>query len=101
MARRAVSKSRIRDALKKMVNTAGDEFLSLKDKKKDGSLRLYYRFPNDRQRVGRLKVSERDPARGWRLANDIVMAREWTREQAEAFIFETMIRLPLLRPPFK
>jgi ribosome assembly protein YihI (activator of Der GTPase) len=98
MARRPVSKSKIRAALNELVNETGNEFQSLKDEKSRKGLRLYYRFPNDRQRVGRLKVAEKDPKRGWRLANDIEMARDWTKEQAEAFIFETMIRLPLLRP---
>jgi hypothetical protein len=101
MARRPVSKSKIREALKKLVDETGNEFVSLKDETSKKGLRLYYRFPNDRQRVGRLKVAAKDPKRGWRLANDIEMARDWTREQAEAFIFETMIRLPMLRPPIQ
>lgn len=99
MARRAISKIKVRNALKSLVRETGKQWESLKQESPEDNLKLYFRYPNDRQRVGRLKVSAEDPKRGWRLATDMEFNDEWTREEAEAFIFTHMIRMPILRPP--
>lgn len=98
MAKRPVSKERARAALDELTKDAGAQWRQLRNPKESQTLRLYYRHPNRRQWIGRLKVAATDPHRGWKLANGVCFDPSWSQKQAEAFIYESMIRVPILRP---
>lgn len=100
MAYRPMSKTQVVEGIADVTGQACLEWERLKDKHR-GRLKLYYRYPNRRQRVGRLRVAAADPGRGWRLACDMRFSSSWNRKEAEHFIHNRVVTLPILRGPFK
>jgi len=102
MRTRSISKEMVRASMDRIVREACAQWNELRERLRKGeSLFLYYRHPASRNRIGRLKVANADPKRGWMLACNLGMPASWSEEQAEAFIYEQMIRLPILKGPFK
>lgn len=100
MAHRPISNEKLREVIESTVEQACDEWEALRARGVDEPIRLYFRKPNDRQRVGRLKVATSDPKRGWELAVHMRMSPKWTRDETKFFVYERLVKLPLLRGPF-
>ena len=61
---------------------------------------LYYRKPYEDESIGGLMVApERpEPWMQWQLAWNEHINRAWTVEQAQLFIYELSLKLPILNP---
>lgn len=101
MSKRPISKEKVRVLMDEVIGHAAEEWETLRDGEATGVLFLYYRKPNERQRIGRLKVSDTDPKRGWKRAADMPMSRTWSEAEVKFFIADRLMQLPILRGPFK
>ena len=61
---------------------------------------LYYRKPYEDESIGDLRIAaeQPEPWMQWQLAWNEHINRGWTVEQAQLFIYETSLKLPILNP---
>jgi hypothetical protein len=96
-----MSVDRICKNMNKVASAATEEWEQLTEEDPGAPVRLYYKEPKAKERVGRLKVARRDPKRGWKLVVNMVMSARWTRDETLYFIKTRMLQLPIIRGPFK
>jgi len=97
------TKEKVAKKLDEVVKEACEQWAHLKDRLAETeSLRLYYAQPDKRTRVGRLQIAPSPPRhKAWKLASAVPIGGSWSRKQLEIFVYETMIRLPILRGPIR
>ena len=61
---------------------------------------LYYRKPYEDESIGDLRIAaeQPEPWMQWQLAWNEHISRAWTVEQAQLFIYELSLKLPILNP---
>ena len=84
-----------------VAEAACEEWASRVSADPETPLFLYWRAPNKKQRLGRVKVAPQKPRAGWQLVARMVMSPNWTRLQALNYILDRMLWLPILRGPVK
>ena len=101
MRPQGISANEACDHIRKRAAEACDEWESLMNEDPEAPAYLYWREPNKKQRVGRLKVANENPKRGWKLVAEMMLSPRWTREETHYFVLERMLYLPILRGPIK
>lgn len=99
MSKGAIKTKKVCDSMIEAAERACDDWESMVDEDPDAAVYLYWRPPNKKQRIGRIKVAREDPKRGWKLTAHMMMSSRWSRNETMCFILERMLWVPILRGP--
>ena len=99
MSDRGRSLERVKKDMLALADSACEEWEREIAKDPNQTLKLYYRKPNSKQQIGRLKVTAHQPRKGWMLVSGFVMSQRWSRDDVLYYIKSMMVKLPILRGP--
>ena len=91
--------------IKELAEKTAREWFAAQCHNLQARLYLYYRQPFEDESIGDLMVAPEQPEPWmeeypveWHLAWGEHINRAWTQEQAQLFIYETSLKLPILNP---
>ena len=91
--------------LNELAEKTAREWFAAQGQNLQARLYLYYRVPYDDESIGDLRIAAEQPEPWmeeypveWQLAWNEHINRGWTVEQAQLFIYELSLKLPILNP---
>lgn len=97
----SISKKHAKDIIAKEIQSLVEDWRVRARKTPDGRWLLYYLPPNKSRRIGRLRLCDTVPGRGWLLTCGLPVTAQWSEEWVHWFARDQFVKHPVMRGPIR